>query len=89
MIVYCIILGPEVFVEEEVARLVEFHLHVEINLSQKTEPVGRKSIKSQIKQVLRERGKTIEELILNTRKTKLEQIFPNICAVLKKIEEEL
>ncbi|MHA2038823.1 MAG: hypothetical protein ACXACX_15350 [Candidatus Hodarchaeales archaeon] len=89
MIVYCIILGPEVFIEEEVAKLVEFNLNIEIDLSQKTESVGRKAVKSQIKQVLRERGKTIEELILNTRETKLEQIFPNICAVLKKIEEEL
>jgi len=88
VIVYCIILGPEVFIEEEVARLVEFHLHVEIDLSQKTESVGRKSIKSQIKDVLREGGKTIEELVLNTGKNKLEQIFPDICAVLKKIEEE-
>lgn len=68
--------------------MVEHHLSVKIDLSQKTESVGRKSIKNQIKQVLRERGKTIEELVTNTGKTKLAQIFPNICAILKKIEEE-
>ena len=88
IILYCIILGPEVFIEEEIAKLVEHNLNIKIDLSQKTESVGRKSIKNQIKHVLRERGKTIQELVINTGKIILEQIFPNICVVLKKIEEE-
>jgi len=88
IILFCIILGPEVFIEEEVAELIELNLGVKINLSQKRESVGRKIIKNQIKQVLREKGKTIEELVNSTGKIKLEQTFPNICAVLKKIEEE-
>jgi len=88
IILYCIILGPEVFIEEELAELIDHHLNIKIDLSQKTESVGRKFIKNRIKQVLKERGKTIEELIINTGKIKLEQIFHNICTVLKKIEEE-
>lgn len=88
IILFCIILGPEVFIEEEVAKLIELKLSVKIDLSRKREPNGRKTIKNQIKQVLREKGKTIEELVNNTGKIKLEQTFPNICAVLKKIEEE-
>lgn len=88
IILFCIILGPEVFIEEEVAKLIELKLGVKIDLSRKREPNGRKTIKNQIKQVLREKGKTIEELVNNTGKIKLEQTFPNICAVLKKIEEE-
>lgn len=88
IILFCIILGPEVFIEEEVAELIELRLGVKIDISGKKEPAGRKSIKNQIKQVLREKGKTIEELVSNTGKAKLEQTFPNICAVLKKIEEE-
>ena len=88
IILFCIILGPEVFIEEEVAKLIELKLGVKIDLSRKKEPNGRKTIKNQIKQVLREKGKTIEELVNNTGKIKLEQTFPNICAVLKKIEEE-
>ncbi|KKN18543.1 hypothetical protein LCGC14_0954680 [marine sediment metagenome] len=88
IILFCIILEPEVFIEEEVAKLIELRLDVKIDLSRKKEPAGRKSIKNQIKQVLRKKGKTIEELVSNTGKTKLEQTFPNICAVLKKIEEE-
>jgi len=87
VILFCIILGPEVFIEEEVAKLVELKLGVKIDLSRKREPEGRKTIKKQIKQVLREKRKTIEELVRNTGITKLEEIFPNICAVLKKIEE--
>lgn len=87
VILFCIILGPEIFIEEEVAKLVELNLGVKIDLSRKREPEGRKTIKKQIKQVLRENGKTIEELVINTGITKLEEIFPNICAVLKKIEE--
>lgn len=87
VILFCIILGPEIFIEEEVAKLVELKLGVKIDLSRKREPEGRKTIKKQIKQVLREKRKTIEELVMNTGITKLEEIFPNICAVLKKIEE--
>jgi hypothetical protein len=87
VILFCIILGPEIFIEEEVAKLVEIKLGVKIDLSRKREPEGRKTIKKQIKQVLREKRKTIEELVMNTGITKLEEIFPNICAVLKKIEE--
>ena len=88
IILFCIILGPEVFIEEEVAELIELKLGVKIDLSRKREPIGRKTIKDQIKQILREKGKTFEELVSNTGKIKLEETFPNICAVLKKIEEE-
>ena len=87
VILFCVIGGPEVFIEEEVAKLVELKLGVKIDLSRKREPAGRKVIKKQIKIVLREKGKTIEELVNNTGISKLEVIFPNICAVLKKIEE--
>ncbi len=59
-------MGPEVFIEEEVAELIELRLGVKIDISGKKEPAGRKSIKNQIKQVLREKGKTIEELVSNT-----------------------
>lgn len=88
VILFCIILGPEIFIEEEVAKLVELKLGVKIDLSRKRESAGRKAIKKQIKQVLREKGISIEDLVRNTGITKLEEIFPNICAVLKKIEEE-
>ncbi len=88
IILYCIILGPEIFVEEEVAKLIELKLGVNIDLSQKGNPDGRKFIKRQIKQVLRENKKTIKELVISTGKNKLEQLFPNICAVLKRIEGE-
>ena len=87
IILFCIILGPEVFIEEEVAKLIELKLGVRIDLSRRREPAGRKTIKNQIKQVLREKGKKIEELITTTSKSKLEETFPNICAVLKKIED--
>jgi len=85
---FCTILGPEIFIEEEVANLIKLKLGVTIDLSQRKESAGRKLIKNKLKKVLRERGKTIEELISDTRKTKLEEIFPNICAVLKELEGE-
>jgi len=81
---FCIILGPEVFIEEEVAKLIELKLGVRIDLSGKKEGSGRKSIKKRIKQVLRERGENIGELVTTSSKSKLEEVFPNICAVLKK-----
>ena len=79
--------GPEVFIEEEVAKLVEYNLKVKIDISRKRELAARKTIKYQIKQVLRDKGKKIEELVNNTGISKLEEIFPNICAVLKEIEK--
>ncbi len=85
---FCIILGPEIFIEEEVAKLIELKLGVRIDLSGKGYSSGRKTIKNQIKQVLREKGKNLGELVITTSKSKLEEVFPNICAVLKKIEEE-
>ncbi len=87
IVLFCIILGPEVFIEEEVAKLIELKLGVKIDLSRKREPAGRKLIKNQIKKRLREKRTTIEKLIEDTGKKKLENIFPNICAVLKRIEE--
>ena len=87
IILFCIILGPEVFIEEEVAKLIELKLGITIDLSRKREPVGRKEIKKNIKQILRENGKTLDELVRSTGKTKLQETFPNICAVLEKIEE--
>ena len=39
-------------------------------------------------QTLRENKIKLEELIRTTGKKKLEISFPNICAVLKKIEED-
>ena len=61
---------------------------IEIDLSRKRDSRGRKLVKGKIKQTLRERGTSIEELVKNTENEELEKIFPNICAVLKKIEEE-
>jgi len=87
IILFCIILGPEVFIEEEVAKLIELKLSITIDLSRKKEPVGRKEIKKRIKEILREKGKTLDELVRSTRKTILQETFPNICAVLEKIEE--
>ncbi len=85
---FCIVLGPEVFIEEEVSKLIEIKLGVEIDISNKEDSMGRKRIKKQIKQILREKRKNLGELIKNTEKNALEMIFPNICAVLKKIEGE-
>ena len=87
IILFCIILGPEVFIEEEVAKLIELKLSITIDLSRKREPVGRKEIKKKIKEILRENGKTLDELVRSTGKIKLQETFPNICAVLEKIEE--
>lgn len=85
---FCIILGPEVFIEEEVAKLIKVKMGVEIDLSRKRDSKGRKMVKGKIKQILRERDTSIEDLVRNTGKDALEKIFPNICTVLKKIEEE-
>jgi len=88
ILLYCIILGPEVFIEEEVAKLIELKLRITIDLSNKRESAGRKSIKNQIKKVLREKKTSLEKIIMESGIKTLETTFPNICTVLKKIEQE-
>ena len=62
-------------------------MRITIDLSRKREPDGRKEIKKNIKIILRENGKTLDELVRSTGKIKLHESFPNICAVLEQIEE--
>ena len=84
---YCIISGPEIFIEEEIAKLIELKLNVKIELSGKKDREGRKRIKSEIKRILRNQNKKIDKLIRETGIKNLEIAFPNICAVLKEIEK--
>jgi len=86
---YCIVSGPQTFIEEEIAQLINLKLGVEIDLSGTRDSTWRNRVKNDINQVLKEKGiEKLEFLIETTGKSKLEASFPNICAILKKIEED-
>ena len=85
---YCIILGPEIFIEEEIAVLIKLKLGVEIDLSGRRNIEWKVQVKKKINQILKANNVNLEHLIKETSKGKLEEAFPNLCAVFKKIEEE-
>ena len=86
---YCIVSGPQMFIEEEIAQLLKLKFGEDIDLSGNRDSTWRKRVKDDIDRVLKKnRIKKLEKLIDTTSKKKLEASFPNICAVLKKIEEE-
>ncbi|KKN35812.1 hypothetical protein LCGC14_0779800 [marine sediment metagenome] len=83
---YCVIAGPKTFIEEEIAKLIELKLRKKIDLSGNRDYNWKKRVKKDVIQTLRDKKVKLEELIKSTGLTKLEASFPNICAVLKKIE---
>lgn len=86
---YCIVSGPEIYIEEEIAKLLELTKGTIINLSGEKDIEWKKRIKRELMQALRKEGiKKIRTLIEPTSIKKLEKAFPNICAVLKKIEKD-
>ena len=87
VILYCIVSGTETCIEEEIAKLIDLEYGVKINLSGDRDSGWKTRIKKEIRQILKGRNKNLEELIRNAEKSKLERSFPNICAVLRRIEE--
>ena len=88
IVLYCIISGPQTFIEEELVRLIELKLEKKIDLSGKRDANWKERVKKEIIKILRDNKIKLDELIRNTGKKKLESSFPNFCAVLKKIEED-
>ena len=86
---YCIISGIEECIEQEVVRLIKLKLNVDIDTSGIESKDGKNRVKREIKQILNRNGmKDAIDLIKRSGKVKLEEAFPNICMVLKKIEED-
>lgn len=85
---YCIVSGPQTFIEEEIVQLIYLKFGVTIDLSGNRDATWRKRVKFEVNQVLKEKGiKKLEKLIETTGRRKLETSFPSICAVLKEIED--
>jgi len=85
---FCIISGPQTFIEEEIAELIKLTLRIGIDLSGDRDSNWKGRVKRDIKRILRENNTNIEKLISKTGIRKLETSFPNISAAFKKIEED-
>ena len=85
---YCIISGPAIFIEEEIVKLLNLKLDSNIDISGERNSGWKKNIKREVDQTLKKNKKRLASLIYETDKKSLEITFPNICAVLKEIEEE-
>jgi len=87
IILYCIISGPEIFIEQEVAKLFKNTFGSEFNLLKKKESNWKQQFKKSVHQFMKKKKIKIDDFIKKTEIKKLEIAFPNYCAVLKKIEE--
>lgn len=87
IILYCIIAGPETFIEEGIVHLIELILRVSIDLSGERTAEWREVKKSEINRTLRDRGLNIKKLLQRAGRNQLMQAFPSIYAVLRHIEE--
>ncbi len=85
---FCIISGPKIFIEEEIAILIKIELGIEIDLSGKKDHNWKKRVKNIINQILKSRKIKLEKLIKETSIEKLKTAFPNFCAVFNRIENE-
>lgn len=88
IVLYCIISGPQTFIEEEIVNLIKLTLKIEIDLSGERDNNWKRRIKKDVKRILRENRTNYEQLIRRTGTRKLEIAFPNLCSVFKKIEED-
>ncbi len=86
---FCIISGIEECIEQEAVRLIKIKLDVDIDTSGIENKEVKDRVKHEINEILNRNGmKDITDLIKISGKAKLEEAFPNICMVLKKIEED-
>jgi len=83
-----LISGPETFIEEEIAKLIELKLGVKIDLSGNRDRSWKENVRYKIKQVRKENQINLEQLMGSAGRNNLERAFPNICAVFRKIEED-
>jgi hypothetical protein len=90
ILLYCIISGIEICIEEEIVKFIKTKFSIEVNISEIESKQGKDRIKREINQILKRNNlKDITELIKISEKRNLEEAFPNICAVFKKIEEDI
>jgi hypothetical protein len=80
---FCVISGPKICIEEEIAKLIKFELNIEINIIRSCKLIMR-----EIKDVLREKNLDLEQLLINSKTTNLTKSFSNICAILSIFEKE-
>jgi hypothetical protein len=82
---YCIIWGPDVCIEEEVARFIELKLNIRVNIPEGSKDARwRKELKQEIDSIIGRRE--LKRQLKEANIMMLENSFPSICAVLKFVE---
>ena len=87
IIIYCVISGPEIFIEQEIARLLKICFGDKFNISTTLNNQTKKQFKKEIFNFLKKNKIKLENLIGKAGEAKLNEAFPNFYAVFKKIEE--
>ena len=85
---YCIISGPEIFIEQEVARFLKVCFGNEFNISNNVNNQTKVKFKKEIITFLKEKRVKLEDLISRTGIEKIKESFPNFCAVLNSLKKQ-
>jgi len=83
LFLYCIISGPDTCIEQDVVKFLEIKLNRRIPIPENKNP---KDLKKIIEQIANK--KELKRLLKESGRRKLEEAFPNICAVLKEVEND-
>jgi len=84
---YCVILGIDVCIEEEIMILLEKRYSIKIEVSGPKNREWKLKVKTEIEKVLRSIGKKKDEIIKDAGTKYVKEAFPNLYAILKEIEE--
>ncbi len=83
---YCVILGIDVCLEEEIMILLEKKYNIKINISGPKNRTWKLKVKTEIEKALRSIGKNKYEIIKDAGIKYIQEAFPNLYAILKEIE---
>lgn len=86
---YCIILGMEVCLEEEIVILLKNKYNIDIDTSGSKNKEWKLKVKIEIEKNLKQIGKTKQDIIKDAGTKYLKEAFPNLYALFKLIEEEI
>lgn len=84
---YCVILGIDVYIEEEIMILLEKKYKIKIEVSGPKNREWKLKVKKEIEKALRSIGKKKDEIIKDAGIKYIKEAFPNLYAILKEIEE--
>jgi hypothetical protein len=87
ILLYCVVIGITTCIEENLAQLIRLKFRRNIDLTGIRDSAWKNNLKNEIRHFLNQRGLSYNTLIEESSIHYIERAFPNICSVIKRIEE--